>query len=240
MKRIITLFIVVFACISFTFAQTFAFFHNGTQLENNVEITVSEITVSLGTRIIESNLQFKNLTSSDLEATMTQTVLVTPTAGELTMCFQLCQESNEDLTQTTTVVSDYFDPLFHIGLYLPEMGTATAKVKYEIYPTDNVEDKYAVIVNYDPNRTGLNSQSANKNVMSVYQNGNNVAVDYNVNTSGDLQLYVYNTTGMVVAQHTLHSNQGSFMAPESLERGIYIAAIKQGTNVISLQKFMIR
>ena len=240
MKKLTTLLIVLTIGISFSFAQSFAFYQGEEELLNNAEIAVSEVTTDGPRRVIESNIKVKNNSESEVEFTITQTILTAPLKGNLSFCFGQCIDGNDDLLQTQPIPANNFHGLFHLSLILPDLGMATARVKYEMYVKDNPDEKKTVIVNYNSSPTGSTQNDYSENSLSVYQNGNSVTLNYDLQQVSDaVGLYVYNATGVIVSQETLSNNQGTLNLPY-LSKGVYIAVIKQGDKSVSLQKFMIR
>jgi hypothetical protein len=248
MKKKITLLCGVLFLIAIpTFAQSYAFYHGDTLLEDNAEITISNYSESdiPYTLSLESGLRLKNLTGNTVPTSLSQTVIVHPPedTGFLGFCFVTCTTGNNDKTKTGSLEPNSFDDIFHINFYVVENVYALAKVKYEVFrPTDlSRTDKKTVFVTYDYNqnsRTGLKNLSS-ENKVTVFQERNSVAFDYAFD-SNTVQLEVYALTGQKIAQHLLTSGTGIFTLPENLTKGVYVCTFKSEKGIVVTQKLVVR
>jgi hypothetical protein len=260
MKEIIILCSMLFLFTMQPFAQTFAFLQHGKQLENNAEISVTKAVPSGADiedeLVLESELALKNLTDNDLHACMTQTVLtgITFPAGIISFCFYECilvnTSSVNTYRETCTNPNEvggiiranaiWENPRFHLSFYVSENLYTNTRIKYEIYPLDNPNDKTTVTIayTYDENSTALSDINL-QNKITASQEGNKVMFDYSLDYSNAL-IEVYNTTGNKMAQHRLNPDKGTFILPERLPEGLYIYTVKRGNKVTVTNKFIIK
>ena len=253
--KTITFLTILFFSVTSMFSQSIVFFQNDTQLENDAEITITEVTKeNYGTEeapswflTMESELHLKNLTSQNINTEMRQIVLNPPSAGLLSFCFGLCTDTNEDLI----LPANPADPLNHIIItansfynslhlcFIPELDMfTTAKVKYSVYDRFNPDDVYSVTINYNyTSNSGIDDMLTDKG-FSVFQNGNNTVFKY-MSGNANMNLTVYNITGQIVSKHLL-PNSGDFILPEQLTKGLYIYSITEGNKQVFSQKFIIK
>ncbi|MDR2628220.1 MAG: T9SS type A sorting domain-containing protein [Dysgonamonadaceae bacterium] len=248
--------LLLFACQ--TFAQTFAFFHKGQQLENNAEITVTKALPSEsgveGELVLESDLALKNLTDNYIDTTrMTQTVLTGPTfpAGTISFCFYECEYASTSDLDTYRKVDVYGidavrpnelwePPRFHLSFFVGENLYTSAKVRYEVFPPDNPNDKTTVTITYDYNpRSAALSKISLPDKVAVSQEGDNVLFTYSLDSHPAI-LEVYNVIGNKLSQHPLKSAKGTLVLPGKLPQGIYLYTLKQGNHMTVARKFIVK
>ena len=240
MKRIITIFGVITMFGGSLFAQSFAFFRHDVQLENNAEITATEFDpegIEWGSYIIQSEVELKNLTTDEIATTLTQTVLEQPTApGKLEVCFggSCRMPTNEDVTFYGNVESGFHGG-FHFAFRDLTLGEYTRiKVQYDVYPTDDPDDKTTLIIIYDYSEVGIKELSRNDNVFVYSQNGR---INFKFNKfSSDMQLVMYNITGREIGTYNINSEK--FVLPETLSKGIYIYSLKEKGKVTCSGKYV--
>ncbi|MDR1632800.1 MAG: T9SS type A sorting domain-containing protein [Dysgonamonadaceae bacterium] len=245
MKRIFILCSFMLLFTTAIFAQSFAFFKDATQLENNVEITVRNFTTTPIPEELEipAGLSLKNLTDKALDAKMKQTVISYAGTGEelINWCFNVC--SNVALTTTvlerTSRIAAYsFEENFHTNLIVYPGEYASAKVRYDLYP-QNTFEVITVMVNfiYDENsQTGLDIPERNK--INVYQEGKTVKFNYSCDQT-NTQLEIYNIMGKKVALYHLNTGENQFLLSEQLPQGIYVYVLKGDRKTIVNQKFIV-
>ena len=232
-------------------AQSFMFYRGDQPLEDNAEFTVSDyqvfMTVDDYTVLsLESDLQLKNTTGSDVQATVTQTILEDPLDGEtgnLSFCFLDCTTGNLNRTKNGAIQANSFAPGYHANFYVYEGIYNRIKVKYEVYLSNDISrtDKKTVTVTYvyDENSiTRLNTPDV-KPALNVFQEGNQVKFS-GAFGQGACQLEIYNLTGQKITQHFLAAGNGTFSLPEKLSKGIYLCVIKNEKQTVASQKFIVR
>ncbi|NDV47185.1 T9SS C-terminal target domain-containing protein [Paludibacter sp. 221] len=243
MRKIITFFTLFILCTTFLSArQSLAFFRNGVQLENNAEITISDVvTEEFGSLVIESGLELKNISSQDVSATVTQTALIAPQAGTLSFCFDMCIPTNSDVEQTSSVSANSEHPVFHMMYYIEEGAYSSPKIKYEAWDTTTPDSKIAVTVTYAyQESTGLGDDVIGKNNLEVIQSGSTVKFAYSWANMGEYQVALYNITGRNVASFPLFDQEGVYQLPDNLSSGIYIVSVKQNNRDILTKKFVVK
>jgi hypothetical protein len=251
MKKVVIVYMTMSMFAVQTFAQTFAFLQNEKQLDNNAEITVTKAFPSEldGELVLESELGLKNLTDNDVSARMTQTVLtgVTIPAGNISFCFYNCvytqtSSGNTYREQDGEVGPNeiWISPQFHLSFYVSENLYTSTKVKYEIFPLDNTDDKTTVTIIYVYNEKSTALSHINRqNKIITSQESNNVMFTYSFDRNNTL-IEVYSAIGNRIAQHYLKSAKGVFVLPEKLPEGIYIYSIKQDNKIIVANKFIVK
>jgi len=243
---------VLFLLVMSARAQSFMFYSGDQPLDDNAEITVSDYQVFMtnGDNTIlsmESGLQLKNITESDVQATVTQTILEGPTDGVngyLSFCFMSCYTGNSDRTLNGSIGAGSFAPGYHDNFYVYQGIYNRIKVQYTVYLTGDASqtDKKTVTVTYvyDENSiTRLNTPEV-KPELTVFQEGNRMEFSGSF-ASNTCQLEIYAMTGQKIAQHLLTSAANeTFILPEKLTKGVYLCVIKQDKQTIISKKFIVK
>jgi hypothetical protein len=244
MKKIFTFLIAITIFGGSLYAQSFAFFKDGEQLENNAQIIITEFDSEPieGENFVyismESGLELKNLTETSIFTCFHQLVLEQPTGpGELTVCFG--DNCNPPTNEEVTFQSDLepgFDENFHLSYaaLLPEGEYTRIKVQYDVFPRADPDDKATVIIIYDYSEVGIKELSRNDNVL-VYERNGQTVFKFN-KMSPDTQLVIYNITGREIGQYKLNSEK--FVLPKPLAKGIYIYSVKEKGKVTCTGKYV--
>jgi len=232
-------------------AQSFMFYSGTQPLEDNAEFTVSDYEVyfeedDYTVLTFDSGLQLKNVTASDLQTSVTQTILEGPLDDEngyLSFCFFDCVTGNFDRTKSGVMSANSFNQGFSVNFYAFEGKYNRIKVRYEVYLTNDIgkTDKKTVTVTYvyDDNSTLVSNTPVFKPEFTVFQDGNQLQISYTYD-SNTCQLEIYNLLGHRVAQHILPSGQGTFLLPETFVKGIYVCVLRNDKQVITTKKFSIK
>jgi hypothetical protein len=254
MRKKITLLCSVLALFAVqSFAQSYAFYYNDVELEDNAEITVSRAvvdTVLEGWLVLEPNLQLKNLTNTAMNTGISQKILEYPAldeedeyTGYLSLCFVFCFTRNEDRTFNVVLAPNAFAEGFHSKFNVQEGVYTSAKVKYEVYAWGDIfhTDKKTITVNYvyDENSTNGLKNPAAENAISVFQEGNNITFNYALDAQ-PIQLDLYNISGQKIGQHLLASGNGTFTLPSTLAKGIYVYSVKNAKGMVTTNKFSVQ
>jgi hypothetical protein len=243
MKKIFVLCNAIFLLAFSAKAQTFAFFRGDAPLANNTEFTVSKTSIDeFGGLVIESGLSLKNLSALTVEARAVQTTLIIPpneSYGVLNFCFERCQEGNGNQAQTRNINPNFLmvPPEFHLCFFPFEY--TIAKVKYEVFPTNNPADRVSVTVTYDynANSVGITDILDSKNTIKASQEGNYIQFSYSFDSR--VQLEIYDLIGRKVAHYLLPS-EGPFVLPEKLPKGIYIYTVKTSNKPLITRKILVK
>ncbi|MDR0426990.1 MAG: T9SS type A sorting domain-containing protein [Dysgonamonadaceae bacterium] len=234
-----------------TFAQSVVFYRGNAPLANNAEVTISKTTHDeFGALTIESGLSAKNTTDYTVPASLRRTILTSPseeTGAFLSTCFGNCvyddfknstfpPRPQDEMMEANALVES---PQFHLSLILVEGNYTVAKVKYEIYPTENPEDVSTVTITYDYNeRSGLDNIKENRNDLIAFQEGNRLIFKYAFDEK-NIRLEIFDIVGNTVGEYPLASD-GLFTLPEALKPGIYIYTVKTNGKQLVTNKLIIK
>ena len=143
---------VLQACNGTSHSNSFTFYKNNEPLPSNSEITVRLAeNDDLNRLLMQSEIFLRNSTSNTIPATLVQTVLEQPISGVLETYFGGTQHTtNANASWQGNITSGlHNDPEdFKLVFYPVEEQYTNVKVKYEIYPQNNSEDKTTIIINY--------------------------------------------------------------------------------------------
>jgi len=207
-------------------------------LPNNKEITVTKTGYNdWGMFTMESDIYVKNLTTSTIEAFLSQTVLVKPSAGEFEVCWggSCFKRNTDDIIYEGIFEQGYqMPPDFHIAFYPEEENYTIGKVKYELYPKNNPDDKSAITINFVYSEVGIEKLTQNDNVI-IYRQNDKTYFAFN-HVHPQMQLVIYNITGMETGRYNINSK--IFSLPEIMSKGIYIYSVKTPEKVIYSGKYI--
>jgi hypothetical protein len=230
-------------------AQSFMFYRDSQPLEDNAEFTVSDYQVYLQDDDYtllsqESGLRLENTTNQNIQTTVTQTILEGPldrNNGYLSFCFLDCSMENANKVKTGTIPANSFSAGYHDNFYVFQGVYNRVKVRYEVYATTNSADKKTVTVTYVYNENSVNQLNvpALQPAITVFQEGNQVKIDYALDLNF-CQLEVYNLSGQKIAQHLLTSDTGTFTLSKELTKGVYLCVVKNGKQLMAVQKFIVK
>ena len=250
MRKLLTISAMILL-ISSIKAQSFMFYRGTQPLEDNAEFTVSDYQVFFKeddyvVLTFDSDLQLKNMTASNLQTSVTQTILEEPLDSEngyLSFCFFDCVTGNYDRTKTGLMQANSFNQGFSVNFYAFEGKYNRIKVKYEVYLTNDPgkTDKRTVTVTYvyNENSTILSNKPVYQPLFTVFQDGNHLKIHYTFDSNSSL-LEIYNILGHRITQHILPSGQGTFSLPETFAKGIYICVLRNEKQVITTKKISIK
>lgn len=228
-------------CSGSASAQSFAFFHKGIQLNNGDEITITKVVDDgMGKIIMESDLEVHNLTNSNIEGKMNQTVILAPEFGQISFCFGNCLLTNEN-AMLTTLVPVGTTTSAHLTFEVEVDKYATSKVKYTVSPQNSFEEGVSATVNYQytESSSSINNSALSGDRASILQKDNNVEFVYDLGVNSFYKLVIYNSLGKIVTQKTLTENNGS-LDLSNLAKGVYIYSLNDGSKFIKNQKFIVR
>jgi len=240
MKKTIIILSAITLFTGSLFAQSFVFIKDGERLPNNTEITVTEVKIDEdwgGSPVIKAGVFLENLTDNTIPAILAQIVIESDKIGTLEVCFYNCfMPTIEDAEWSVLVAPGLYDTedKFKINYY-PEEGEYTSvKVKYEIYPESDTDDKTSVIINFVYSESGICKTNLNETI-SVYDQNGKTCFQFN-QLLPNTQLVIYNITGKEIGQYEINSRM--FVLPEILRKGIYIYAVKEKGRVIYTGKYI--
>ena len=232
-------------------AQSFMFYRGDQPLEDNAEFTVSNYQVFMEDDdftllSLESDLRLENIIGKTINTTVTQTILEGPLDNEygyLSFCFYTCVTGNDNKSMNGEIQANSFALGYHSNFYVYEGKFNNIKVKYEVYSTNDISktDKKTVTVTYvyDENSTNQLNNPDIKPALYIFQEGDKVKINYAFN-SNTYQLEIYNLIGEKIAQYFLTPGNGIFSLPEKLTKGIYLCAIKNEKQIVTVQKFIVK
>ncbi|MDH6355252.1 hypothetical protein M2132_001590 [Dysgonomonas sp. PH5-45] len=241
MKKIFTLFVAsLFLGGASISAQSLFFVRDGQRMADNAEITITEVEDDgFGGLAMESGVHCENTSIFPVNATMSQTVVTAPQAGELSFCFGNCVIGNNDISLNFSVPVGVSSGNPHLS-FLPEKGSYTqVKVIYKLYPESNTEESVTLTINYDYKDTqGINDDAISQRNVNVITAGGNTEFVYDFDKSANRRLAVYDVTGRVVYKTSLRNLSGSQSV--GLSKGVYFYTIEEGRNLVETNKFIAR
>ncbi|MDR1919647.1 MAG: hypothetical protein LBQ65_08395 [Tannerellaceae bacterium] len=224
------------------FAQSFAFFKDSVPLPDNAEIEITDIVLDeiTGDLLMESGLSVKNLSNAEIEATMIQSVITPPAAGEISFCFFTCLNGNVDRTQTASLKPNSFYTGLHLYFYAKQDSFTTATVKYEIFNKQSSRDKASVSIryHYTKNSTGTTYPARLEDELRIYQQGKIISLEYPAEYK-DSQLEIYKLSGQRMGAYRLTPTD-RFILPVELSKGVYVFTLTRKNIGVSSHKLIIK
>lgn len=237
-KKVIVLFILSIGFGEVAYNQSLAFFKDGVQLENGVDLYENGVIFSMSSITIEPNLRIKNLTSDILDVTVKQTIIKAPQVGILNFSFTHNQKGNTDAIQEGYIAANSFHPVFSIFIEYQSL-IEVAEVKYEIFPTAKPQETTSVTVHYHKSNpiTNLN-YFEQKTEYQYYSSNRTFSFNYDFSENIQRQLDIYNITGKLEGKYELNEQQGVINV--MLPVGVYIFSLKKQGRIIKNGKFLIK
>ena len=230
-------------------AQSFMFYRDNQPLEDNAEFSVSNYEIffeedDYSIFSLESGLILKNISNKNVQATVSQTIIESALDNEngyLNFCFLSCYTGNTNRLMNGEIPANNISPGYHVNFFVYKGFYNRIKVRYEVYLTNDKNDKKTVTVTfvYDKNSVNKLEQTDIKSTLNIFQEGNQMKFNFNFN-SEKIQLEIYNLTGQRLALHQIPSGNASFTLPEILSKGVYFCVIKGEKHNISSKKFRVK
>jgi hypothetical protein len=251
MRKTYAIILALFAFGFYASAQSVAFRKDGSVLESNAEITITEFHVDdFGDVEMKSGITLKNLTDAAVHIRIEQEVLERPKGVNIEdnnsgfyWCLSNCVKgwkNGKPMEDNIGPNEEWVAPAFHFD-YLPGEYTGTAKVKYVLTNLDTQRDVRAVSItyNYSPD-TKVDNISKNSDALSAsYKNGA-LYVNYDFKDGCMYEITVNDITGKAVYQQKSTGGDGRLILPAQLSKGMYIISVENTVkNAISTKKFIV-
>ena len=231
-------------------AQSFMFYRGNQPLEDNAEFAVSDYEVffeedDYSIFSLESGLVLKNISNTNVQATVTQTIIENALDNEngyLNFCFLSCYTGNTNRIMNGEIPANSISMGYHVNFFVYKGFYNRIKVRYEVYRTNDLSknDKKTVTVTYVYDKNSVNKIEKTDIIskLNIFQEGSHIRFNCNFN-SEKIQLEIYNLTGQRMAVHHIPSGNVSFTLPETLSKGVYFCVIRGEKLKITSKKFRV-
>ena len=234
-KTLFTL--TLLAVVTLMSAQTLQFEHNGHVYENG-ETIISPYNEDFFEYITELNI--RNLSDNDMNIVMEQDVLETADGIMMQFCWGQCMVGNEHLTSNPVLVpaqtlsTDI--AAFHCSFLEGETGVV--KAIYHAYDETNPDSKISITVLYGQT---ADTPEYTFNLGEAYPNPATSQVHFDLQSSDNVNVTVYNLLGQEVKSQFVSSRQNRVnVAVDDLQPGIYFCRFSINGEVVKTEKFIVK
>lgn len=246
-KSILTL--VFMAVIGWVSAQSLQFEMDGRVFANNESYTCEDTPTSWGE--IELKMQLRNLTDRQIEVVVEKEYVKIVDGTTNMFCWGSCLGPEAFATRPKTMepnaVSADGDLSFHYQIdpnYSDDETSyivGTSVIKYYAYLVDNTDDKVCIEI-----RFGYGASGVDENKISfghAYPNPASFMVHFNYQlpTTGNVSVSVYNLLGQEVLSQQLDALEGqAALSVADLTDGIYFCNLKVDGRAVKTEKFVVK
>jgi hypothetical protein len=245
MLRKFLLSLVLVAVTGFTTAQSLNFEWQGTAYANGEKIVCD--TLEWGELV--QHLQIRNNTDAALNVVIEKEEIQMVDSSLNYFCWGMCYGSNTFVSDPVELaansVSAESDLAFHQMIDLTGEGpvAGTSIVKYYAYDEMNPEDKVMIEVWFAYEAEGVVDYANNNVFGKAYPNPatNFVNFDYNLASSANASVSIYNLLGQEVMSQVVNGDQGiiSFSVAD-FQEGVYFCNFIVNGQVVKTNKFVVK
>lgn len=246
-KSIFTL--VFLAVIGWVSAQSLQFEMDGRVFANNEKYICETTPNDWGE--IELKMQLRNLTDKPLEVVVEKEYVKIVDGTTNTFCWGSCLGPDGFVTRPVTMepyaVSQDGELSFHYQVDPTYSGdeasylAGTSMLRYYAYPADNTDNKTCIEIWF---AYGASSIDENKISFShAYPNpaSSMVHFNYQLPSTGNVSVSVYNLLGQEVMSQQLDAMQGqAVFSVADLTEGIYFCNLKVDGRAVKTEKFVVK
>jgi hypothetical protein len=246
MKKILLFAVAVMAFMTVQ-AQSVRFVHNGTVLENDTTITITELGVSgfsmdwYPTISNTSNKAVEVIVSVDVNQDSNKHA---DKMDALTMCdANNCFPANvSELPAFTLAAGEetthHFHAQFQVMSKFQGYTDAYIEATYYIMNTADEEDYTYVNVIFDLSKASVDKTQMSSDV-KLFQRGENLVCNYNFDAAANRNIVVSNIVGARVANINLDGNNGEATIGR-LAKGVYVYTLVENGRNIQSRKIVVR
>lgn len=228
------------AALSYVSAQTLQFELNGQVFEDGQTVYCIDYNPDYGEFIQE--MQLRNISNDDLNVIVEREIIDIPEGGSAFFCWGNCFSPSVSVSNAEPMpagsVSGVGALSFH---YLPANLTDIAFIKYYAYDVRHDNERVSVVIAYNT-AEGVAEKPAG-NLSHAYPNPASTIVrfNYELTTTDNASLKVYNLLGQEVMNQQLSCQQGYVsISVASLNEGIYFCNLIVNGQAMKTEKFIVR
>ena len=229
--------LTLLAAVTMMSAQTLQFEHNG-HVYANGETIISPYNEDYFEYITELNI--RNLSNNDMNIVMEQDVLESADGIMMQFCWGLCMVGNEHLTSNPVPVPAQSlsteIAAFHCSFLEGETGVV--KAIYHAYDESDPDSKISIIVLYGQT---ADTPEYTFNLGEAYPNPATSQVHFDLQSSDNVDVTVYNLLGQEVKSQFVSSRQNRVnISVDDLQPGIYFCRFSINGEVVKTEKFIVK
>ena len=229
--------LALLAVVTLLSAQTMQFEHDGYVYENG-ETIISPYNEAFGEYVLELNI--RNLTNDDMDIIVEQDILEGADGIMMQLCWGLCMVGNEHLVSNPVLVAAQTLSVDIVSLHCSflEGETGVVKAIYHAYDENNPDSKISLTVLYGQT---ANVAETSFNLGQAYPNPATSQVNFDLQSSDNVEVVVYNLLGQEVKSQLVSAHQSRVNIPvDDLQAGIYFCRFTINGAVVRTEKFIVK
>lgn len=229
--------IVLATLVGMATAQTLQFEHDGHVYENG-ETIISPYNETFGEYITELNI--RNLSNNDMNIIVEQDVLELTDGIMMQLCWGQCMVGNEHIVSTPVPVpaQTLSTDIISLHCLFLEGETGVVKAIYHAYDESDPDSKINITVLYGQT---ANTPEYTFNLGQAYPNPATTQVHFNLQSSDNVNVVVYNLLGQEVKSQLVSGHQNRVnIAVDDLQPGIYFCRFSIYGEVVKTEKFIVK
>ena len=229
--------LTLLAAVTMMSAQTLQFEHDGHVYENG-ETIISPFNETFGEYITELNI--RNLSNNDMNIIMEQDVLEAADGIMMQLCWGQCMVGNEHVVSNPVAVpaQTLSNDIVSLHCIFLEGETGVVKAIYHAYDESNPDNKISIIVLYGQT---ANTSEYTFNLGQAYPNPATSKVHFDLQSSDNVNVMVYNLLGQEVKSQLVSGRQNrASIAVDDLQPGIYFCRFSINGEVVRTEKFIVK
>lgn len=235
-KTLLTLSLVALFA-HFAAAQSLQFIYNGTALADNEVVTITEYVeddFNPGSYFQKFKPVIKNNTNEDIEFKIIKNEVDMPAGSYSTFCTDMgCFPGNESPVNSTVGANSEYT--YFYGQFFPaEASSAIIKYTAQQVGGEAASATAEVHFNYDP--SGIEEVGFTQ--FAILQGNGICRIVYS--NDRDVEMSVYNITGVKIGSYILPASSNSFDLPATNYRGIAILSFKDKAGKRAAEKIILR
>ena len=239
MKKIFLTLSLVALFTYFAAAQSLQFIYNGTALAENEIVTITDYTEDIfnfnpGNYYQNFQPVIKNNTNADISFKVIKNEVDMPAGSHSTFCTDMgCFPGNESPVNSTVAANSEYTAFY--GQFFPAEASS-AIIKYTIQEVEGAGASATAEVHYNYNPSGIEEVGFTQ--FAILQGNGICRIVYS--NDRDVEMSVYNITGVKIGSYVLPASSNSFDLPKTNYRGIAILSFKDKTGKRAAEKIILK
>ncbi len=244
-KSIFTL--VFMAVMGWVSAQSLQFEMDGRVFANNEVYICEDAPTEWGE--IELKLQIRNLTDQQLNVVVEKDTVKIVNGTTNYFCWESCLDANATISRPKVLEPNAVDDglSFHYQVdpnYSDDESSyivGTSVIKYYAYLADNADDKVCIEIWFGYGASGIDENKISFGHAYPNPASSMVHFNYQLPTTGNVSVSVYNLLGQEVLSQQLDALEGqAALSVADLTDGIYFCNLKVDGRAVKTEKFVVK
>ncbi len=195
------------------------------------------------TSLQSSSVKIVNTGTSTISAKVSQNAFSAVPGHVTYFCWGvICYPPTVTVSLTPVVLAPGDTTTSFIGYLHPTGITGVSEVTYNFFNEADESDSLSLIVTYDITLTGIDNIEREASLSDASPNpaAGLTSISYDLNTSKNAKLVIYNILGSVVKEESLDTKQGTvILSTSGLNSGIYYYSILADGKLLPAKKLIV-